>query len=444
MARIEIENLGPINRLSLKIEQFNLLIGEQAVGKSTICKTIFFFREIKNSLIDYLYNISIDGRGDSAFPTVLNKKMKSIFIQLFGYSWYLPINLSASYYYNEEIYVRIKVVKPQGGRKYLSLSYSEVMKQKVFELESYAQTCYENLKEYDSNSGFSVNERSRLHAEIEKKVCMLLEDDMATYYIPAGRGLLSLMTNQKTRFDYDMIDLVNRRFMQFIETIQPRFDAGVSGAYRYFPTEERKYDVHKVADQIISSMKGEYIFSKGQEYLREKTTNEQIRINFASSGQQELLWLFNQLYVLLLKNEKAFVIIEEPEAHVYPILQREVLEFIVQYMNFTGSTVLVTTHSPYILTSTNNLYYGGRLIAQNSELKPRVEKILGRGKYILPEKAAAHKLFIESGETKAENLLEEETGDLKSMLIDEVSEEINRHYTELFYLEDEYEDTRVG
>ena len=64
-----------------------------------------------------------------------------------------------------------------------------------------------------------------------------------------------------------------------------------------------------------------------------KNTNEQVPINYTSSGQQEVLWLYNELYALMLKDEKAFVIIEEPEAHIYPSLQKNILDFITFYFN---------------------------------------------------------------------------------------------------------------
>ncbi|MEH2941881.1 AAA family ATPase [Lachnospiraceae bacterium KK002] len=59
----------------------------------------------------------------------------------------------------------------------------------------------------------------------------------------------------------------------------------------------------------------------------------------------------NQLYILMLKKEEAFVIVEEPEAHLYPSLQHKLVEFIAYFANINHSSVLITTHSPYILTS---------------------------------------------------------------------------------------------
>lgn len=444
MARLKIENLGPIKKMELPVEQFNLIIGEQATGKSTVCKAIYFFREIKTLLIDYLYGIAVDGAEENKFPKALNKRVKDVFIQLFGYSQNMPLDLSAKYEYKEEISAEIWLRGPSDGKKYFSLDYSVQFRKGVRKIEIMAEEYRNSLREYDGMSSFAINEKSRIYREITRQVSELLDDDMTTYYIPAGRELLTLLTNQKTRFDYDTIDLVNRRFMQFIESIQPKFDGGVSETYQYYPAGNRRFDVHKMADQIIRDMKGEYIYQKGREYLIEHQSGERILINFASSGQQELLWLMNQLYILMLRNEKAFVIIEEPEAHVYPALQRDILEFIVQFMNFTGSTVLITTHSPYILMSANNLYYGGKVIERAPGLKDQIEKILGKGRIISPGRMNGCKLVRTRGETAVVPLTDEEMGELSTELIDEISETINRHYTELVYLEEDYEDTGEG
>ena len=43
MQRIEIRYLGPVQELEMEIKDFNLLIGEQATGKSTVAKAIYFF-----------------------------------------------------------------------------------------------------------------------------------------------------------------------------------------------------------------------------------------------------------------------------------------------------------------------------------------------------------------------------------------------------------------
>ena len=51
-----------------------------------------------------------------------------------------------------------------------------------------------------------------------------------------------------------------------------------------------------------------------------------VKINFSSSGQQEAVWIFNLLYFYILRNKKIFLIMEEPEAHLYPTSQKRMAE----------------------------------------------------------------------------------------------------------------------
>ena len=55
MQKIKIINLGALHDVEFDIKQFNFFIGEQAVGKSTLCKAIYFCRLLKHNIIDALY-----------------------------------------------------------------------------------------------------------------------------------------------------------------------------------------------------------------------------------------------------------------------------------------------------------------------------------------------------------------------------------------------------
>lgn len=438
MQRIVINNLGPIKQLEMDIKQFNLLIGEQATGKSTISKAIYYFRMVKSELIDYLYDVAINGYGEHVFPKVLNNRLKDIFIKLFGFSWNLSDNLNLEYEFTDKISIGIKL-KKSGKRKYISVVYGDKLQAEVKKLEKESYNFFENNKNTNLKYEFVSAERIRLHEEITKKMNFLCNDDMSSYYIPAGRSLLTLMTRQKTSLDYSAIDLVNHRFMQFIENIQPKFDMGILNVHKYYPLENRKFDVQMVSHEITSRLKSDYFYTQGAEYLvlDDKT---QIPINFSSSGQQEVLWLLNQIYVLLLRNEKSFVIIEEPEAHLYPKLQKEVIDFIIQFANLTGSQVLITTHSPYVLTCMNTAFYAGRLYSSPVG-KNKVDAIVGKNNHIELDNFSAYKLSNCDENTIMESLIDIDTKEMHTELIDEISDTINEAYTKLFYLEEENENS---
>ena len=52
MQKLIINRLGPIEHCELKCSQFMTLTGFQASGKSTIAKAIYYFRTIKEDIIE--------------------------------------------------------------------------------------------------------------------------------------------------------------------------------------------------------------------------------------------------------------------------------------------------------------------------------------------------------------------------------------------------------
>lgn len=439
MQKIEIKYLGPVQELEMDIKDFNLLIGEQATGKSTVAKAIYFFRIIKSTLTDYLcqvYDTALYNGNDvsDGFNKVLKKELKSIFISLFGYSWDLDKRLYLKYEYALGIWIDVKLNK-NGKRKYISVRYSPKLTQTLKDLEKEALELFEQKPETTTISlVYASKERLRNYDNFKNSVNKIFDDYKETYYIPAGRSMLTLLVNNRSLLENDNLDLITRQFMQVIDNIHRVFEDGIRNVHKRYPDGERRFDVTKTAEMLISDLKGDYLYNAGKEYIvveDEEEHSEKIPINFASSGQQEVLWLLNQLYILMLKKEKAFVIIEEPEAHLYPSLQSKVVEFISYFANINNSSILITTHSPYILTSVNTLYCAGKVIEKNSTYSKKVYDIIDSNCEIDPQKVTALKI---NKDKSILNLINEELQELNTEMIDEISDSVNEKYMELYYL----------
>ena len=254
MQKIKIINLGALHDVEFDIKQFNFFIGEQAVGKSTLCKAIYFCRLLKHNIIDALYKTSFEGGDFGKFNKNLKAANKDLFIKIFGYSWYLPENMKFYYTFgNNKITVSIN--RGRYNKKYFSISFDKNILGSLEKIQKEYLSYYNN----DEQSSILITHKQNLLREsIARSVNELFEDDMNTYYIPAGRSLLTLLTNQKTRLDYDGLDFINREFMQMIEVYSRKFDGGVGLLHKYFPKEKRDFNFSDVSKKLIEYMKGEY------------------------------------------------------------------------------------------------------------------------------------------------------------------------------------------
>lgn len=435
--RIQIKHLGPVKEMEMDIRDFNLLIGEQSVGKSTIAKAIYFFRMMKTTVTDYVCQLydtnSYNGEpANERFIKPMTKELKLLFVDLFGYSWDLDDRLHLKYLYSDNIWIEVNLDKT---KKYIDIQYSHDLEEKIEKLAKEALELYrQKSKKAQISLAHASQERLRNYDSFRNRVNTIFSDDKETYFIPAGRSMITLLAGN--RLMVENLDLITRQFIRIIDGIQSVFSDGISRAHTRYLDGKRKFDVSKVAERIISCLKGDYRYEKGKGYLvtqdrRDSSDSNRISINFASSGQQEVLWLLNQLYVLMLKKENAFVIIEEPEVHLYPNLQNEVMEFISYFVNSNNSSVFITTHSPYVLMTVNSLYFAGKMIEEQEISPKKVRDIIGGNYEISPGKINVLKI---NKDQSMQNLVDKDMGEIRTEMIDEISDIIDRKYIDLSHL----------
>lgn len=271
------------------------------------------------------------------------------------------------YDYKENIWIEVQLKQGDKNKLFISVSYSPQLLAEIKGFQKEIQDIYyANEKTIGKSLVLKNEERKRNYEMIMNRINTIFGDAKETYYIPAGRSLLNVMANNRAVMNNAVeLDLITEMFMVLIDSVRNSFRDGVKKAHLLYPVEKRTFDIKNITDLIIHLEKGKYYYSGGREYLKmENSSQNSISINFASSGHQEVLWMLNFMYILMLRQENVFLIIEEPEAHIYPLLQKKIMEFITLFANIQDSGVLITTHSPYVLTATNNLYYAGVLAAE--------------------------------------------------------------------------------
>lgn len=145
-----------------------------------------------------------------------------------------------------------------------------------------------------------------------------------------------------------------------------------------------------------------------------------VKLMYGSSGQQEALWILMLTLIIILENRRAFVVIEEPEAHLFPIAQKDMISLIALMVNATDSQVIITTHSPYILTSSNILLYSEKV---ENNYRGEEKPVIPRSIRLSYHKFAAYK--VENAADSLTSLMDENSHMISTDYIDKVSEITN-------------------
>ena len=424
MERIKIYKLGPIEHCELAIRDFMVFTGPQASGKSTIAKSIFFFKNIKSLLLMQI-NKQVYGENDTLELSTKNRLIKGIrsnFLQTFGSTWCMDQDMSLEYHYTEDVYIRIHLKNDPRTHNYIWIDISEKLS--------------EFLDSYDEMQRHTLADMSN-NGEVKKRIDQFFKSDEEVIYIPAGRSMMTLFSSQ-LMFMYSVmnddqkrsLDYCTQNYLERIMQLKPSFANSVQTMIKdkLALTDERidKDNLQQCADLMQQILQGEYRNIDGEERLQMEK-NRYVKINFASSGQQEAVWILNVVFYYLLNNKKSYFIIEEPESHLFPNAQKWMTEFISLAKN-NGNKVLLTTHSPYILGSINNMLYANRIAGKVNKLK--LSEIISPLKWLDFTKVSAY--FVEHG--LIESCLDEEFESIKNEVIDEASDVINIDYDRMLKL----------
>ncbi|MDR1687309.1 MAG: AAA family ATPase [Clostridiales bacterium] len=426
MQRVIINELGPISHAEISCNKWMVFTGSQSSGKSTVAKVLYFFRTVKDDIFSLIIKRATIMDEWVLIPDeflhALSEELQEKFIRVFGSYWGLHKGMRLEYYYDEETFIKIAPKK----NRYDSIGANSI---------EYSPNITEFLLRCDNTSGnctasFPNEEKALIREELGN----LFKDKSENIYIPAGRSMITLLALQLNYIYSTMedsqkqtIDFCTRRYLENIIRLRPEFQNGLTGLENTNPLKtKRNKPVLDLAKKLAREiLKGSYNYQNGDERLV-ISSEKSVSIGFASSGQQEVVWILNLLFYYMLHGKPATFIIEEPESNLFPASQKLIIDFIALAGN-AGHNVILTTHSPYVLGSINNLLFAGQI---PEEKQAKANEIVNEQFWI--QTKALSGWFIKDG--AAENCIDAELGLIQNELIDEISTAINRDFDSLLGL----------
>lgn len=428
--KILIRNFGPIKDAEIHLNNnFQILIGSQASGKSTLCKIVYFCQKIRDYTLDFLMNSEqfTKNHKNEYFNNYL-KFMTKQFIGCFGTTKHMK-RFRITYLFDEK---KIEICLNNDG--YVRFSFNDILKMEIYSLIEEASDMFLNrLNNEVASIMDNITAIGVMKRHLTEVLFSIFKNEAEIIYIPAGRSLLATMSEQLHDISVSEMDLTMQEFVKLIRATKSQFGTKIPEMVQNY-TKTVKGQINNSAvthayELIKKILKADYVNdSDGEKIYFDEY--HWVKLMYGSSGQQEALWILMLTLIIILENRRAFVVIEEPEAHLFPIAQKDMISLIALMVNATDSRVIITTHSPYILTSSNILLYSEKVENNNrGEEKP----VIPRSIRLSYHKFAAYK--VENTADSLTSLMDENSHMISTDYIDKVSEITNNELEHLLDME---------
>ena len=384
MKHLVIRHFGPIKEVDMDLRRVNIIIGPQSSGKSTILK-IACFCDWMERQIELTQNP--DKYCDSNF-----------FIEnLIGFH-------KLEGYLQQETYIRYE-------NDAVSFDYSEKNKKCTFKWNEAKRWKYKRTK---------------------------------IAYIPAERNLVAAIPNwYQVNMNKDNIldfmkewEFARKAFLKGEQIL----DLPIKYEYNAYNQGDRiKLENGKELDLTVASsglqaLTPLYVMLRylTSEYYKEAHTNveqDMLRQNLHEVVAKECAGLTKgeqqNIIDTILTPHHTDLLVEEPEAHIFPSTQKSFVYSLVEMLNGNVQhTCFLATHSPYILTAFNNIILAGETMAMSKEKADKVSVIMPKRQTLCYDEVAA----FEMSNGRNHSIMDEDFRLISADAIDAASQEISNDF----------------
>ena len=401
--RLIVKNFGPIKSVEIDLKKINIFIGPQGCGKSTLAKIISFCSWLDKRRSD-------DGVYIGAYKRLASyHKLQDYFHDdtliyyqgdniVYAYGWpkdkTLPVDRAefANPLHVDEKEIIFISIQPSVNPKVIYIPAERNFVSAVPNLQNYVESD-------DSLHGFVLDWFRAKNKYNESNPLGLLNLGVKFFSVGPVSDYILLESGKPLRLN------ASASGFQSVVPLVAMVDWLSNGIYN----EEKPFSAaeEKKISEILSNLSGITNSVELQKY--------QQRLKGIVEGK---VYTHTQF------------VIEEPCQNLFPDAQKDLIYYLISSLDHGKNHRLVmTTHSPYVLASLNNLIYAHNVGQSHRE---EVEKILPSCSWI--DFDDINVMFVSDG--GAESILDEELRQIKAERIDGISAVLNEEYEKLLELEE--------
>jgi predicted ATP-dependent endonuclease of OLD family len=436
------EQFMGVKPCTIEFNKFLLLIGEQASGKSTIAKLIYFFQTIPDSLYD---NAIITRSKSMSFDYVahINQIIRQKFLETFGPTSRGP-RFEIEFFYDNHTSWKI-FQAPKNG-----FTFSEA-KDDIKDKIATAFRKYINSPRLEDIETDEITFRQQFRQDLDK---IFIRKTNASTYLIAGISTLvafpdifenviekqfeKLLEDEVKEQDFEKRQRTGNEklmydFVKWSKSVRNNFKNNGRNFQSFGLALNNRPSTEKIRKITEIILKGIYQSTEFGEQIKLPNNNLPVAMKDASSGQQEVIRILQGLFLSVgLSNRKEFFVVEEPEAHLYPLAQKELINAFAVFINtIKEGRLIITTHSPYILACVNILLFAHYVSIKTDE--PGTVTANVPREYWL-DSAIFNAYSLGQSESYCIDIKNPETGLIDQNYLDTISEQLGMQQHELYNL----------
>ncbi|MGP1530376.1 MAG: AAA family ATPase [Treponema sp.] len=355
--KLTINNFLSIAHLEWYPAAYNIITGEMGSGKSICMKLLYFIYEIFNTTIFNtstfkIYNID-------NFYAVLERKFRDVF--------FIDTKMKSKISYTIQEQDSSELFDFAISINNGSIKYKSKYIENKFDSWSYAFS--ESIKQ--NHIAVSADATTQIRDTISKDISSSFPFDQL--YFSDLRTLLAETNNILTNDPY------TNKLLSIKGTLEQKFRKLLDMALLY-PNERDYQDVNKILNAVYEILHIKDILFEGNEPHLVQLRGTGIPLSKCSSGQREIFYLLS--FISLMHEDigvgyygkTSVLFIEEPEVHLFPQEQKLLLEVVTKVYNYLNKKGIrwrffITTHSPYILNTINNMLLKHTVLHTHTQTK---------------------------------------------------------------------------